>query len=33
MRFRLEILMPLLVLLLTGDADLARLWYSVWYIR
>lgn len=33
MRIRLEIAAPLAVLFLTGDVELAKIWFAVWYIR
>lgn len=33
MVLRFEILAPVLALLLTGDVEIAKLWYSVWYFR
>ena len=33
MKIRLEIAVPLAVLLTTWDVELAKLWFAVWYIR
>lgn len=33
MRIRLELAAPIAALILTGDVELAKLWFAVWYIR
>ena len=33
MSIRLELIVPLGVLFLTGDSELAKLWFAVWWIR
>jgi hypothetical protein len=33
MRIRLEIAAPIIALVLTGDTELARLWFAIWYVR